>query len=66
MDWELDIDAKPQGSSAGFWYDLVDGGYINLNKLIENPEQLKAANDAVNLLESLQAALEKAELLIEF
>ena len=65
MDWKLIETAEQQGSSDGFWYDLTDGGYITLDKLLADPGQIKAANDAVDLLESLKAALEKADLLIE-
>ena len=66
IQWELNTDAEPQGSSNGFWYDLIDGGYINLVDLIKNSEQLKQAEDAVRTLESLQDALENANLLNEF
>ncbi len=64
--WALYVDATPQGSSDGFWYDLTDGGYINLDELIKDPIQLNKANNAVNLLLSLENALKKAELLNEF
>ena len=64
--WTLYVDSAQQGSSDGFWYDLTDGGYINLDKLIEDPIQLSKANDAVNLLLSLENALKKADLLTEF
>lgn len=66
MTWELFEDAEPQGSSDGFWCDLVYGGYINLSKLIKNPEQLKKAEDAASTLESLENALNVANLLTEF
>ncbi len=61
--WSLYVDANPQGSSDGFWYDLTDGGSINLDKLIEDPAQLDKANDAANLLLSLEKALNEADLL---
>ena len=66
MDWKLNKDAEPQGSSDGFWYDVTCGGYIDLPKLIADPEQLKKALDAIVLIESLQTALENNELLNEF
>ena len=65
-EWELFEDAEPQGSSDGFWYDLTSGGYIDLSKLIKNKEQLAKAAEAVVVLESLQDALDNAELLNEF
>lgn len=66
MDWKLKLDAEPQGSSNGFWYDLTDGGYIHLEQLIEDSEQLQKARDAVLLLHSLEVALANNELLNEF
>ena len=30
MEWKFKEDAERQGSSDGFWYDLVDGGYIDI------------------------------------
>lgn len=64
--WDLKLDAEPQGSSNGFWYDLTDGGYIDLKKLLTNPDQIELANSAIATLKSLQDALEYAALLNEF
>ena len=64
--WELDLKAEPQGSSDGFWYDLTDGGYIDLEKLITNKAQLNIALKAIEILESLQDTLENNSLLNEF
>ena len=60
-EWELFEDAEPQGSSDGFWYDLTKG-YIDLEKLIKNPDHLEKAKNAVKTLESLQKALEQKAL----
>lgn len=65
-EWKLFEDAEPQGSSDGFWYDLTRGGYIELEKLIKDPDQLEKAQSAIEVLESLEKALEAASLLIEF
>ncbi len=65
-EWEFFEDAEPQGSSNGFWYDLTDGGYIDLSKLIKNPDQLTKAADAIVVLGGLESALEDATLLNEF
>ncbi len=64
--WELFEDAEPQGSSNGFWYDLTDGGYIDLSKLIKDPIQLEQSQSAIRTLESLEKALDTATLLNEF
>lgn len=66
MKWKFKKNAKPQGSSDGFWYDLTKGGYINLSKLIADKEQLATAQNAVEVLKSLEEALAEAELLKEF
>ena len=66
MDRKLNTDAEPQGSSSGFWYDLTDGGYIELDKLLTDKPQIKAAKDAVDLLKSLELALNSVNLLSEF
>lgn len=66
MNWKFKKNAKPQGSSDGFWYDLTRGGHIDLAKLLADKEQLTAARDAVALLRSLEDALNEAELLNEF
>lgn len=64
--WKIRKDAESQGSSDGFWYDLTDGGYIDLSLFIADKDQLKTAKDAVETLHSLQKTLENACLLNEF
>jgi len=64
--WKFKDDAEPQGSSDGFWYDLTLGGYINLEDVLEDKEQLKAAEDAIQLLSSLEDAMMENGVLNEF
>ena len=64
--WELDLEAEPQGSSNGFWYDVTDGGYIDLSKLLKNSDQLEMAYNAISLLHSLEVVLNNNTLLNEF
>jgi hypothetical protein len=66
MKWKFKKDAEPQGSSDGFWYDLVDGGYINPDEVLADEEQLKRVKEAINVLSSFQSALEANDLLNEF
>jgi len=66
MEWKLNLDADPQGSSNDFWYDLTKGGYIKAKDVLTDEEQIKAVNDAISLLASFESALEDAELLNEF
>ncbi len=37
-----------------FWYDLTDGGWIKPEKLLTDPEQIKAVNEAIELLKSYE------------
>lgn len=49
-----------------FWYDIVGGGgYIKPETLLEDPEQLKAVQDAIELLQELHSQLEDAEIIEE-
>jgi len=66
MEWKFKKDAQMQGSSDGFWYDLIDGGYIKPEEVLEDVEQLKKLNDAIGIVSSFEEALHKAELLEEF
>lgn len=65
MNWKFKEDAEPQGSSNGFWYD-INNGYIDLEKILVSPEQLKAANEAIDLIVNLEEAMDNAELTEEF
>jgi hypothetical protein len=59
--WELNLDAEPVSCSDGWYYGLTNG-YINLEELVLNPEQLEWAETAVVNLESLFSALQEAGL----
>jgi len=65
MEWKFKKNAESQGSSSGFWYDLVIGGYINPEEVLEDSDQLSKLNNAIELLSSFEGALEDAELLNE-
>ena len=66
MDWEFKKGIEPQGSSNGFWYDITDGGYIRIEDMLADKEQLKKAQDAIEIVYSLERALERNDLLNEF
>ena len=66
INWKFKKDAEPQGSSDGFWYDLTSGGYINPGAVLEDEEQLKKLNEALEIVESFESALKDNELLNEF
>jgi lipid-A-disaccharide synthase-like uncharacterized protein len=65
IQWKFKKDAEPQGGSDGFWYDLTMGGYIKLEHVLADKDQLKAATDAVALLSSLENAMIANELINE-
>lgn len=66
MMWQFKKDAKPQGSSDGFWYDITDGGYIKLEEVLANKEQLLALKAALETVKSFETALSENGLIEEF
>jgi len=64
--WKFKKNAKSQGSSNGFWYDIGVGGYISPEDVLSDDAQVLAIENAVNLLFSFEQALENANLLNEF
>jgi hypothetical protein len=57
-------DAKIQGSSDGFWYDIANG-YIKPEEVLI-PEQLETLEDALILLQGFEQSLNEAGLIEEF
>ena len=66
INWKFKSDAKPQGSSNGFWYDILDGGYIRPELILSDKSQLKTLNNAIKVVASFEIAMELAELINEF
>jgi len=66
MEFKFKKDAEPQGSSDGFWYDLAYGGYINLGAVLEDEDQMKELNDAIDIVSSFETQLSNNDLLNEF
>jgi hypothetical protein len=62
--WEFKEDAKIQGSSDGFWYDIANG-YIKPEEVLIS-EQLETLEDALSLLQSFEQSLNEAGLIEEF
>ena len=65
-EWKFKADAEPQGSFDGFWYDLTMGGYIKPEKVLDDAEQLRQLEAAIDVVLSFEKALEGEELLNEF
>lgn len=55
---EDELDEAPNPASSGFWYDICDDGYKFI-ELLENPETKKACEDALNVLSSLESAVDE-------
>ena len=66
MKWKFKKDAEPQGSSDGFWYDITLGGYIEPKDLLEDEDQIKQLNKAIELVQSFEDAMDAKGLLNEF
>lgn len=64
--WDFKIDAEPQGTSNGFWYDITMGGYIKPEEVLDNKDQIKKLKEAIELVQSFEEALEENGLLNEF
>lgn len=66
IEWKFNKNAEPVGGSDGFWYDITDGGYIKPGDVLEDLSQIKAVEDAINVLKQFEQALEANDLLNEF
>jgi len=66
MEWKFKKDAEPQGSSDGFWYDLMSGGYIRPQDILEDKEQLEKLNESIRVVSSFEVAMGNADLINEF
>jgi len=43
--------------SSDFWYDMTDGGYIKLDNLLEDSEQIKEVKNAIEIIEKFKREL---------
>jgi hypothetical protein len=66
MEWKFKENAKPQGGSDGFWYDITNGGYIDPSEILEDKQQIDELLKAVELVKSFEDAMTENELLNEF
>lgn len=63
-DWVFLEDASPV-IVDDFWYNLIEGGYIEIEKLLFSEDDILAVKEAIEVLESFKDALEEAGLLEE-
>lgn len=66
LDWELNPEAQPQGTSNGFWYDITGGGYLKPEDVLISQLQIDQVRAAISTLLSFECALDDAGLLNEF
>ena len=46
-------------STDEFWYDLTDGGYLNPDEILENPEDAKRVKDAIAVIKEFENSCEE-------
>ena len=66
INFKFKKDAEPQGSSAGFWYDIAEGGYIKPEEVLADKIELEEVQKAVKTLKSFERSLMANDLLNEF
>lgn len=45
-------------STSDFWYDLMDGGYLKPEEILEDEKDVKAVNDAIKVLMNFKESCE--------
>jgi hypothetical protein len=61
MNWNFKKDAEPV-VTGDYWYDLTNG-YLDLQQLLVNEDQIKKLQDAIKTIESFEKAMQEAGLL---
>ena len=56
MDWKFKKDATPVVSSD-FYYDLIYGGYIKPENILDDEAQLKKLKEAIDVVMSFEGAM---------
>jgi len=46
-------------STGEFWYDLTDGGYLKLEEMLENKEDVEKLKEAINVVKDFQNSCEE-------
>jgi len=50
----MKIKENCQASTAEFWYDLTDGGYLDPDEILENPEDAKRVKEAIAVIKEFE------------
>lgn len=48
-----------EASTAEFWYDLTDGGYLNPEDILENKEDVERVNKAIAVIKDFERSCEE-------
>jgi hypothetical protein len=57
MEWKFKKDVSVY--TEEFWYDLTDGGYIIPEEILEDDEQIKELNKAIELVLSFEKKIDE-------
>jgi hypothetical protein len=61
--WKFKKGVEVHVTTDGFWYDVTDGGYLDVEDYLVNREDVEAVKAAAALLKSLEKAMEDKGLL---
>lgn len=65
MTFKFKADAERYNGNEDFWYALTDGGYIDPEKMLADEIQLKALEDAIDLVQKFLSQAEEEGLIGE-
>jgi hypothetical protein len=54
---------KKEITTADFWYDLFEGGYIKPEKVLESKDDAKRVQEAIKVLKEFQKAGEEQDMI---
>lgn len=54
----MKIKKNCKASTSDFWYDLTLGGYLKLEKICEDKQDIKRINEAIAIIKEFQDSCE--------
>lgn len=58
MQYLMKLKANARISTGDFWYDLLDGGYLKPEDILENKEDVEKVKEAIKALKEFVDACE--------
>ncbi len=55
----MEINKRCKVSSGDFWYDLTDGGYLDVYKICKNKEDAERVKNAIEVVKEFQSSCEE-------